>query len=936
MENRRGSEWRKWDLHVHTASSYDYKYKNPDADDKLIEALKSNGIQLVAITDHFVIDENRITNLRSKAPEIIFLPGVELRTDKGDTNIHVILIFDDNMNLHDLVEDFNSFKRSKGKNIDNYQKIYWDYSDIRDFSEQHDGIISIHAGSKDKGIDDRISNSLPTNEAVKEEYAKSVKIFEMGKPKDIEGYKKWVFPQIGNRPTIICSDNHNPTEYKSQLWVKADLSFLGLKQIIVEPDRIFIGEKPDILNKVQSNKTKYIDSLDINHVNDYKSIDTWFENVHIDFNPELVAIIGNKGSGKSAIADIIALCCNSNQSNYFSFLNDKKFRNKGLAKNFEASLKFHDGCTYSKNLFDSVSSESLPLIKYFPQGYFEDLCNNIEKNQDFNDEIEHIIFQYLDESDKLGCNSIQELINKKTATINEKIESLKTSLISINDSMIDLVKKNNPRYKIELDNKIQQKQNELKALVEPTKVEKPEDDNAESQKKSLAIEKLQKEISEITRDIALMEKKISGLKIQSQQISSIKDRIKNQESSIIQFTEQIKIELLSFNLDVANIIKYSIEYSNLDEKSNDIKKEIESLYNKVQEQNTNLSQKNIELEGLRKMLNEPQQRYQRYLAEYEEYKKQKKAIEGDVNSPLFDTLNGYTQERNYIQNSLLDDITRIHGKQIETSNQIINLKQEIIKIYSTIKDNIDIKIKENKDLLEDYCLEISTSLVVKNSFIGDFLSYVDQSRKGCFKGKQEGEKALMGLLSGIDMNDVKITELNGLWDSLINSLSDNNNGYYIDDQIKDLKKFYGYLFSLDYLDINYQLRQNGKDLSTLSPGERGALLLVFYLLLDTDNKPLILDQPEDNLDNNSVAKILVKFIRRAKKHRQIIMVTHNPNLAIVSDAEQIIKVDIDKNDKNSFHVESGSIEDSVINKSIVSILEGDMPAFRKRDDKYYE
>lgn len=936
MKNSRGSEWRKWDLHVHTASSYDYKYKKNDADDRLIEALRNNNVQLVAITDHFLIDEVRITGLREKAQDIKFLPGVELRTDKGNTNIHVILIFDCNLDLHDLIEDFNSFKRNCGKNVNDNDKIYWDYSNIVDFAKKHDGIISIHAGSKDKGIDDRISNSLPINEAIKEEFAQNVQIFEMGKLKDIEGYQKHVFPQIGNRPTIICSDNHNPEEYKSQLWVKADLSFLGLKQIIVEPERVFIGERPDILNKVQTNKTKYINSLDINHVNDYKSVDTWFENVHIDFNPELVAIIGNKGSGKSAIADIIALCCNSNHSNYFSFLNDKKFRSKGLAKNFEAELKFHDDCSYSKNLFDTVSSESLPLIKYFPQGYFEDLCNNIEKNQDFNDEIEHIIFQYLDESDKLGCNSIQELISKKTATINEKIESLKASLIGINDSMIDLVKKNNPRYKTELDNRIQQKQNELNALVAPQQVEKPEDDNEDSQKISLAIEKLQNEISEITQDVALNEKKIGTLKIQSQQISSIKDRIINQESSIIQFTELIKNELLPFKLDVSNIIRYSFDYSDLDEKSNEVEKEIESLNNKVQEHKTNLSRKINELEGHRKLLNEPQQKYQKYLAEYEEYEKRKNAIEGDVNTPIYDTLNGYKQEKSYIENSLSEDITKIHGKQVEIANQIIGLKQEIIKIYSTIKDNIDNIIKGNKDLLEDYSLEISTSLVVKNSFIGEFLSYVDQSRKGFFKGKQEGEKALMELLSEIDMNDVKTAELNGLWNSLINTLSDNNNGYYIDDQIKDLKKFYGYLFSLDYLDINYQLRQNGKDLSTLSPGERGALLLVFYLLLDTDNKPLILDQPEDNLDNNSVAKILVKFIRRAKKHRQIIMVTHNPNLAIVSDAEQIIKVDIDKNDKNSFHVESGSIEDSVINKSIVSILEGDMPAFRKRDDKYYE
>lgn len=111
--------------------------------------------------------------------------------------------------------------------------------------------------------------------------------------------------------------------------------------------------------------------------------------------------------------------------------------------------------------------------------------------------------------------------------------------------------------------------------------------------------------------------------------------------------------------------------------------------------------------------------------------------------------------------------------------------------------------------------------------------------------------------------------------------------------------------------------------------------MVFYLLLDKDDKPLIIDQPEDNLDNHSVAKILVPFIMRAKKKRQIIMVTHNPNLAVFADAEQIIYVDIDKKNENSFSFKSGSIENKEINECIVKVLEGTMPAFNKRKDKYY-
>ena len=60
----RGSEWRRWDLHLHTASSYDYEYKAEDCDEILSQKLKENNIAAVAITDHFVIDKNRINHLR--------------------------------------------------------------------------------------------------------------------------------------------------------------------------------------------------------------------------------------------------------------------------------------------------------------------------------------------------------------------------------------------------------------------------------------------------------------------------------------------------------------------------------------------------------------------------------------------------------------------------------------------------------------------------------------------------------------------------------------------------------------------------------------------------------------------------------------------------------------------------------------------------------
>ena len=121
----------------------------------------------------------------------------------------------------------------------------------------------------------------------------------------------------------------------------------------------------------------------------------------------------------------------------------------------------------------------------------------------------------------------------------------------------------------------------------------------------------------------------------------------------------------------------------------------------------------------------------------------------------------------------------------------------------------------------------------------------------------------------------------------------------------ELKELYDYLWSFPYLEPEYSLKLDGKDLSHLSPGERGTLLLVFYLLVDKSNKPIIVDQPEENLDSQTVYRLLIPVIKEVKKRRQIIMVTHSPNIAVVCDAEQIIHAFIDRANRNRVDLYDG-------------------------------
>jgi ABC-type lipoprotein export system ATPase subunit len=148
------------------------------------------------------------------------------------------------------------------------------------------------------------------------------------------------------------------------------------------------------------------------------------------------------------------------------------------------------------------------------------------------------------------------------------------------------------------------------------------------------------------------------------------------------------------------------------------------------------------------------------------------------------------------------------------------------------------------------------------------------------------------------------------------------------------EELFDLLYGLESVRPRYVLRWDGKDLSMLSPGERGTLLLVFYLLIDKSDIPLIIDQPEGNLDNHTVAKVLVECIKESRQRRQVFIVTHNPNLAVVSDADQIIHAEIDKTHGNAISYVSGALENPTMSKYVTDVLEGTRWAFNVRGGKY--
>jgi hypothetical protein len=148
------------------------------------------------------------------------------------------------------------------------------------------------------------------------------------------------------------------------------------------------------------------------------------------------------------------------------------------------------------------------------------------------------------------------------------------------------------------------------------------------------------------------------------------------------------------------------------------------------------------------------------------------------------------------------------------------------------------------------------------------------------------------------------------------------------------KRFAKWLFGTEHIKIQYSVDYDGVDIRKVSPGTRGIVLLLLYLALDdTDDRPLIIDQPEENLDPKSIFDELVNLFREAKNKRQVIVVTHNANLVVNTDADQIIVAQAGPHPPGELPpitYVSGGLESAHIRKAVCDILEGGERALQER------
>ena len=937
MVNYRGSEWNRWDLHVHTASSYDAKYKGEDANELLCQTLEANAIKAVAITDHFKIDKERIESLRSKAPGIVFFPGVELRTDKGANNLHLILIFSEKTDLSVLSADFDAIMvRQQAKSADSEDTIYWEFGDIIDFAKSHNALISIHAGHKTNGIDKEITNSLPVKEAIKSDIAKEIHFFEIGQKRDIDDYEKFVFKEIERKPLVMCSDCHSPKEYspKEMLWIKADLSFDGLKQCLYQPqERVFIGNIPPVLDRVNKNKQSNISSISCSRVENPINKDcNWFD-FNIPLNPSMVAIIGNKGSGKSAFSDIIGHLCRCNTMGSASFLNDKRFRKspKNYANDYIATLTWLDeeACTstLTANLYDS----SIEDAQYLPQKYIEDVCNDF--GDVFQQEIDKVIFSYVDKAERGDAKNLDGLVKLKSKPLEIRFQDERTKLEDINGKIINLERKKTSQYRKTIADHLENAEETLKRheKSKPVEVAKPEqkDSDVEYQTK---LNKLNQEIQVQKNVIKDTTDKISDINVFIDDVRTVVAKVSLLETQFGEVKVQIAELFSKYKIEEADCaIELTTPRAFLEELITKAEEEKKALQNSVSGEQDGFSAQLTRIEAEKEMLissaDVEEKNYQKFLADLAEWDEKRLAIIGDKDTE--GSIEFYKSEINYIDTKLATEYIALVEERYSITKRLYEGIKELSKIYQTIYSPVQGEISQLLGDLEDGVLFQAEVFLKEYNIAQTILNFINQRYNGKYGRSHNSLQEIEARIKETDFSNE---------DSVMSFVLDMENVITSDFETADNRvvkrqEFYDFIFGLKYIGVNFKLKMGRRSLEELSPGERGIVLLIFYLALSKESKPIIIDQPEDNLDNQSVYSKLVPCICRAKQKRQVIIVTHNPNIAVACDAEQIIYCE-KKADASQIRYEAGAIENPIIRNHVVDVLEGTMPAFDLRRLKY--
>jgi len=659
----------------------------------------------------------------------------------------------------------------------------------------------------------------------------------------------------------------------------------------------------------------------------------------------LIAIIGNKGSGKSAFAEAVALAANTRHDDSFSFLNDRKFRQKAdnKARHFGVAIEWHSGKQSRGNLGEPTNRNDPELAQFIPQQFLERICNELPGGEetDFDQELKRVIFSHVEPRARLGQDTLDDVIELKTRATEEAIAQSRHQLSELNRRIIALEDQTKREYRANLEGSLRSLKEQLADLrrARPPEVSVPVETQDTAAARA-AILRATAERDALADLLKAAESELAKLNVTITQLESFAKRAETLEHNYDALCDENRDLLTKLGWDCKEVVTLTVAWDRIRGHLTTLhgrRDQLEGLID-PQAEDTPAREHHQKLElivDLQAKLDEPNRRYAEYRTELKGWKDERDRLLGSAEAP--DTIRYYRSRlrdllgvpaRLTYERKNRDELVR----SIHTELQA--LAADYKKLYAPIqlfiaRQEVSGKLGINFDVA-----------IVDLGFKDRFFELIDRRVGSSFAGAAEGDTALQNIMASYDFNDAEKSL--SFADQVINSLRrDNRSGTPVPVEIESVLKkggsvqeLYDLTYSFDYLRPRYTLRFGNKQLHELSPGEKGTLLLIFYLIADKSDAPLIIDQPEDNLDNETVYDVLVPCVRTARGRRQLILVTHNPNLAVVCDADQVIVASIDKDKGNRVTYESGALEKPAINRHVLDILEGTRPAFDNRGGKY--
>lgn len=758
-----------------------------------------------------------------------------------------------------------------------------------------------------------------------------------------------------NHRLLDCSDAHRLSSHakpdrrlgKCWTWIKGDPAFTTLRHVYHEPgERIHLGDRPEVLTRVASHPTKFIRSLTIGLADAADAGEPWFAGARLAFNPGLVAVIGNKGSGKSALVDILSLLGDSDRFGDASFLTPKRFADPAQRKaaRFVARLTWASGDTVDLPLDAKVAQGAHPTVKYVPQNLFERICSDVESVRKgvFDRELKSVIFSHVPDAERLGTASLDALVAYKTREVEQALELLYLDLHAAHEELVVLHDSITPKARTAVETGLVQKRAELEAHRRAQPVEPPKPDVAQAGMDAVTrglieareqLDQVEEEIASLTTRQATLARELAALARVKQKLAGFRQQAEKTQGELAR-------ELGPLELTADAVLRVTVDEQPVDvaagtrrvEKANvDFALSVDADGSRVDRR----AQLQEHIRELQNKLDEPGRLYEAYITAAGEWSDREAALVGDADTP--DSV-AYLEAQLAGLDAVPQRIVEVRTRRDEIARAILGQKRaladELRALYGTVQHFI-----ATHELARSFDLRFSVTMA-DAGFEEGFFGRVNRARAGSFHGNDGARDCLRGITARHQPDHATdpVDCANAVLDHLYFDRRADGAGRPMRLAEQLLKghtevALLDYLFRFDYLEPRYGLRLGAKELHQLSPGERGALLLVFYLLVDRDDTPLLIDQPEENLDNQTVYKLLVPSILEAKRRRQIFIVTHNPNLAVVCDAEQIV---VAQRDPVTSKIEypSGAIEYHTTNRHAVDILEGTWPALNKRNAKY--